>query len=84
MNIKKIFNQFQHHSNFVKAEELTSGHINDTYLITTQQKPYYILQRINSSVFKDVFGLMNNKVLVTEHLRSKYTKSKEYQRVTEM
>ncbi|MEQ6122952.1 aminoglycoside phosphotransferase family protein [Pseudotenacibaculum sp. MALMAid0570] len=82
MNIEKIFHQFQHHSSFVTGEELTSGHINDTYLIKTQQKPYYILQRINSSVFKDVYGLMNNKVLVTKHLRSKYNNTKEYQTIT--
>ena len=32
----------------------------------------YILQRINHKIFKDVPGLVNNKVLTSKHLKSKY------------
>lgn len=39
---------------------LTNGLINDTFLVTTHQQPVYVLQRINTSIFKDVNGLMNN------------------------
>lgn len=70
--IERIFNRFEHASEFVSFSELTSGHINDTYLVQTKEKPYYVLQRINHQVFKDVPGLVNNKVLISNHLREKY------------
>ena len=44
------------------------GHINDTYL--AESAPYkYILQKINHNIFKDPYKLMDNIVLVTDHLR---------------
>ena len=45
------------------------GHINDTYIINTQ--PKYILQKINTNIFKDAARLMNNIELVTEFLSEK-------------
>jgi len=44
------------------------GHINSTYKFSVGNKDY-ILQKINSTIFKDVEGLMNNISLVTESLR---------------
>ena len=82
MSIKGIFERFEHHAIFVDAWELSSGHINDTYFIKTEKPPNYILQRINGSVFKDITGLMNNKMFITEHLRARYNRTKEYQTVT--
>ena len=52
-------------------KELASGHINDTYLIETIEEPFYILQRINHVVFKDVPGLISNKVSVSKHIQKK-------------
>ena len=46
------------------------GHINVTYLITTDKKRY-LLQKINDYVFHDVEGLMRNICGVTEHLKKK-------------
>ena len=46
------------------------GHINDTYLAQTAAGKY-ILQRINHNIFKEPEKLMQNIVLVTEHLRKK-------------
>lgn len=46
-----------------------NGHINDTYLVKTN--PGYILQRINTNVFKDPVSVMENIKAVTEHLREK-------------
>lgn len=45
------------------------GHINDTYITDTD--PKYILQKINTNVFKDYDRLMNNIALVTEFLANK-------------
>lgn len=49
------------------------GHINDTYIIKTE--PKYILQKINTNVFKDPYKLMKNIELVTEFLSEKIIKN---------
>lgn len=66
-----IFNKFNHNGEFDSYEELASGHINDTYLIKTKEKPFFVLQRINHGVFKDVPGLIENKVAVSRHIQEK-------------
>lgn len=52
-----------------------NGLINKTYKLTSdnQQKPAYLLQKINHSIFKDVEGLQRNIKLVTDHIRKKLT-----------
>lgn len=45
-----------------------NGHINDTYLTDTQN---YILQRINTNIFKNPYNLMENIENVTAFLRKK-------------
>jgi len=49
------------------------GHINDTFLIRTPGKedPDFIMQRKNHHVFKNVPGMLNNILLVTDHIRKK-------------
>lgn len=69
--LKSIFEQFEHDGEFHSFKELASGHINDTYLIITEEKPYFVLQRINHGVFKDVPGLIKNKVSISFHIREK-------------
>lgn len=69
--LKFVFNQFEHIAKFLSYEVLASGHINDTYLIRTTQKPHFVLQRVNHMVFKDVPGLIANKVNVSKHLQKK-------------
>lgn len=46
------------------------GHINLTLLVTTTKKRY-ILQKMNTNVFPDPVGLMNNICGVTEHLKAR-------------
>jgi len=69
-SLKSIFNQFKVDSEFDSYVELNSGHINDTYLIKTQNSPNYILQRVNGNVFKDAAALITNKVLVSNFLQN--------------
>lgn len=69
--IASIFNQFQHSTSMVSYKELNSGHINDTYLIETTEKPYFVLQRINHGVFKNVPELISNKVKVSAFILNK-------------
>lgn len=69
--LKYIFGQFRHNGKFESYRELASGHINDTYLIITKEEPYFVLQRINHGVFKDVPGLIENKINISSHIKEK-------------
>ena len=71
--LKNIFNEFDHKCNYIGHSELNSGHINDTFLVNTEEDKSYIVQRINHTIFKDVPGLVNNKVLTSKHLKSKFS-----------
>lgn len=51
-----------------------SGHINDTHLVCVEyggKQDNYILQTINTTVFKNPEALMENYVRVTEHIKNK-------------
>ena len=69
--LKLVFSQFDESAEVVSYKELASGHINDTYLIETSDKRNFVLQRINQGVFKDVPGLINNKVGISKHIQQK-------------
>lgn len=72
-NIREILSHFQIEGEFLSSEKVITGHINDSYLIKTSlpDHPGYFLQWINSYIFKDVAGLMNNIATVTGHLAEK-------------
>lgn len=53
----------------MSAQSYGNGHINDTYLV--ESNPKYILQKINSNVFKNPPQVMDNIEKVTNHLRKK-------------
>lgn len=55
---------------FVNADAYGNGHINDTYRVEGSK---YILQRINTSIFKNPQELMTNIENVTAFLRKKIT-----------
>ena len=46
-----------------------NGHINSTYIVTVESGKRYILQILNTAIFKDPTGVMNNIVAVTDHIR---------------
>jgi len=72
--LKSIVDHFYVGGRLTEIVPLARGHINDTYILTTEdngQPVRYILQRINHNVFKDPPSLMENVVRVTEHIRSK-------------
>ena len=50
--------------------QIKSGHINHTYLITTDTGVRYILQWINQFVFPHVDKLMHNMSAISEYLRA--------------
>ncbi|MBQ4072025.1 MAG: ROK family protein [Clostridia bacterium] len=66
-----IIEKFNVRGEFFSATPYGSGHINDTRLVTTKDNSgehMYILQRINTNVFRDPVSLMNNFTAVTEYL----------------
>ena len=74
-DIKQAIRQFNFEGKYLSAEELRSGNINSTYRLTfvkpdgTRQE--YILQRINTVVFKDPYGVMENITNVIDHIDKK-------------
>ena len=54
--------------NAESVEPYGNGHINDTFLVTAGSDGPFILQKINTAVFKEVDALMDNIVRVTEFL----------------
>jgi thiamine kinase-like enzyme len=69
--LQEVFKTFMPDAHLSAYEELASGHINDTYLVKTTDHSLYILQRINQGVFKDVPGLIWNKVNISNHLQQR-------------
>jgi Ser/Thr protein kinase RdoA (MazF antagonist) len=50
-----------------------NGHINHTFIVTTEDsgtRHRYILQVLNTDIFRDPDGVMENIVRVTEHIRA--------------
>lgn len=78
----EVVNAFHLVGEVESVEPFGSGHINDTFLITTNQDVKYLLQRINHRVFTDVAGLMRNMQLVTQHLREKLDEDISHQFTT--
>ena len=48
-----------------------NGHVNETYLVVTNRPHLYILQMLNSHVFPNMKGVMDNIIAVTDHLKKK-------------
>lgn len=54
-----------------ECEQIKCGHINETYLITTDTGAKYILQRINRFVFPNVSAIMGNISAIGSYLRGR-------------
>lgn len=68
----KVTNKFSIKGNSIEAIPFGSGHINDTFLITTTSEKY-ILQRLNHNIFKNIEKMNRNIIKALKHL---YTKQK--------
>ena len=67
--LSNIIDQFSLDAKAVSCERYGCGHINVTYLVVSESRRRYILQKINNHVFKDVPALMANIAAVTSYLR---------------
>ncbi len=73
-DISAISSHFKVEGRFTRAELCGSGHINDTFFVEFKPKQKikrYVLQRINHFVFKEPPAVVQNMVMVTEHIARK-------------
>ena len=66
--IEDIAARFELAGQPLAAERYGSGHINDTWRLSTDSGDCYILQRVNRHVFREPAALMENIERVTAHL----------------
>ena len=69
--LNNIVSKFAIPSHVNDIRPLGPGFINDTFIVSSEEGPRYILQRKNHMVFPDVPGMMRNIELVTDHIRAK-------------
>ena len=72
--IKEVCRKFNIEGEFSSFEVINSGHINTTYRVCFLHRGEiidYILQCVNTYVFQDPVGVMENIALVTEFIRAK-------------
>ncbi|MBE6621509.1 MAG: aminoglycoside phosphotransferase family protein [Ruminococcaceae bacterium] len=86
MELNTIVSHFEIDGRFLMGEPYGCGHINSTYCLyfDRENRPpmRVILQKINTAIFQDADGLMNNITLVTEHIRKKNAGSPNADRCT--
>ena len=72
-DIATVFGCFRIRGSVTHAVPLKTGHINDTLLVHVNGSPQpdYVLQCINTDIFKNVDQLMENIWRVTSHLQQK-------------
>jgi hypothetical protein len=73
-DFEAISREFALEGTFLRADLLRSGHIHDTYAVRLQGAAgprRYVIQRINTEIFRDLECLTSNVVRVTEHLNRK-------------
>ncbi len=75
MEKKNILKQFQVEGDIASIEPYGSGHINHTYLAQMADDKKYILQGINTTIFKDTDQLMENILNVTSYLREEIVRT---------
>ncbi|MEG2787783.1 MAG: phosphotransferase [Romboutsia sp.] len=77
-NFDDIVKNFKFEGEFIEAKSHVCGHINDTFVLIFEKedksKVSYILQRINTNIFKNPQELMANIENVTEHIKNKIIK----------
>ena len=69
--MEQIYNQFRLDGRVLSCTPTGGGHLNRTYLVVTAKPQLYILQWINGSIFKNLTGLMDNIVAVTDYLHAR-------------
>lgn len=75
--LKNVVEQFIVQGEIINIEQINKGYINCTYKVETLSKNnnvhQYILQKINTNVFRNVDDLMSNFQITTSHLSENLT-----------
>lgn len=78
-NLKDLVSKFKFEGEFIESEDHKCGHINDTFILDFKKDNgsirKYILQRINTDIFKNPEELMDNFTKVTRHIGEKIVAS---------
>lgn len=75
-SIQQVIDRFDFQGKTADCRTFGNGHINTTYIITTdlpeggQQR--YVLQKVNHNVFRDIDRLMQNVFAVTSFCRRRF------------
>ncbi len=71
--VEQIAQAFVHQGTIARVKPFGSGNINDTFLVMLDDapEPYFVLQRINTQVFQNPRGVMQNMRTFTEHVRDR-------------
>ncbi len=72
--VKKVIEQFDYIGAPVAVKDCNNGHINGTYFVDCEadgKKQRYVLQSINTNVFKHPDHVMENILNVTGHIKKK-------------
>lgn len=67
--LEDIINQFEINGSISNIVAYGEGHINSTYKVDTDSGESYILQKINTSIFKNYVGMINNIRMVLDYLK---------------
>ncbi|OUL21569.1 aminoglycoside phosphotransferase [Nostoc sp. RF31YmG] len=72
-NVVTIAEQFTLQGKVAAIQAFGSGNINDTFLVTldNSQERHFVLQRINTQVFRQPQLIMQNMCIFTEHVRKR-------------
>ena len=75
-----IAEQFIPQGHVLDVHEFGNGNINDTYLVTTDsiEETHFVLQRINTHVFKQPNLIMRNMRIFSEHMRRRARQEGHY------
>ncbi len=69
-NILSVCDRFSFSGAVTDVKTNRTGHINSTFIITVEGGKRYTLQILNTAIFKDPVGVMENILAVTEHIRA--------------
>lgn len=74
-DVKELLEAYDFKGNLENISKISEGHINDTFVFefkdTSGNITKYLVQELNTNVFKKPAELMENVVGVTEHIRKK-------------
>ena len=71
--LKKIIGNFNITGDIISINPINNGIINTTYVATLSNENKYLLQRINTNIFKEPYRLMKNIENVTDFIKSNDT-----------